>query len=65
MTVVQRGRELCTFLDSEIAKLYVTALERDGVKFLVDTEINVAENYEEKGIVLNMTTVSTREEFAE
>jgi dihydrolipoamide dehydrogenase len=67
VTVVQRGNKLCTFLDSEIAVHYVKAVEEDGVKFMVDTEINVAENFEEEGIYLNMTDISggQKREFAE
>lgn len=52
-------------MDSEIGELYVAALEAQGIKFLVNTEILDGENKAERGIYLNMRNVSTKEEWAE
>lgn len=65
VTIVQRSERICQFLDPEICALYVKALQDQGIKFLVNTEIMDGENKEERGIYLNMRHMVTKEEYAE
>ena len=44
---------------------FVDTLKKQGMKFLVNTEIVDAENYEEKGIFLNMRCMADKREWAD
>ena len=52
-------------MDPDVCKSFVSTLESQGIKFLVNTEIVDSENFGEKGIFLNMRSMKDKYVWAE
>ena len=56
VTVVQNGERLCPSLDKEVTVQFQKILQKQGMKFLMNTAFKSGQNNGDKGVKLNLTS---------